>query len=352
MKHRVRWYGVLAIAAGLAVLAGCAPASWGEGVGSDPYVRKAAAEGEIQATGQARIQQIAEATLAAAVDQGKTENEQERLMLPLRASETAIAISNIQAQATSVAAQATSTASALQSTAINQAAQALATQRVDDFNMAKQQWELDRAKANARIYDGLIPIAFGLGMFGGILILIVCLWKGADLLLTVLDRRMMVKVTEYGVMVYVPNENNEWSWKPAAAIREQSYYRKRPNLNEPVPAHTFEQITPSVFRSPIIRSQRDISFLALTLVMDSIEVMGEDATTIASLERLKEAGKRWNGDARNEAVRSLEGADAVWTVNGGGTYVDKKYANLANLAAQIRGKHLKIYPPTLPTAGD
>jgi hypothetical protein len=58
----------------------------------DPYQRKALAEADIQATAAARVEREAQATLQAAREAGQTEQEIARVMAPVHAKETEIAL--------------------------------------------------------------------------------------------------------------------------------------------------------------------------------------------------------------------------------------------------------------------
>ncbi len=342
-------FPLLALLSLLASTTACVADSYGA-LPNDPYALKAIAEGGIAATESARIQQVADATLAAAVDTGRTENEQERLMLPLRASQTAIGLGNEQAAATSVAAVATATAGSQMATATGQAAILVATQRAGEMDIAQRQFELDRLRAAANIYDTVLPWIVIISMIGAIGLLFILAWRGFDWLIAWIDRRQSMRETRRGeIMIYVPRLDTWQRAEREGAFSAGIKGRALPTVR--AQTTTFEQITPSVTRSSITRPARDARGLAHTLVLDAMDVAGSDAKVIPSLAELEKAGKPWNAEKRDSAVNILENARAVYTMIGRGTYLTDEYVDLGDLEAEINGGHLS-FAPTLPMAGD
>jgi hypothetical protein len=148
MKHLLRNYcsAIFLIAI---FVTGCLPP--GEYGGTSPYEDKARAEGRIQATNAARVEQEAQATRQAAREAGQAENEIRRVMAPVQAKQTEMVL-----ESTAIANRAA--AAALDAEQTSTARQAQLADLEAEKRRIELQIEMDRRRrleANAAAWDSI-----------------------------------------------------------------------------------------------------------------------------------------------------------------------------------------------------
>ena len=322
----------------LLFIAACGNA--GDQAYSDPYSQRAAADGAIQATSVAIERERKAVEQAVQEDNQKTKNEIARIYAPLEAAETEFALSVAAGQTTREAAQATDSARMVYAQATGQSARATSTQRVADIAIENAQRKLIRQEQRAEVLDIFLLIAALIILLGGAVCAVVFFWRLPE----IYNRSKMVKVTEYGVLTY-----GQFGWQSANAQITQATTtvpRKVPQMD------IVEHLGQSVNRSRPAQSDRSLRGKVITLLQDAIELNGAGDTQIPSWTKLQAFGKRWVSETWQEPVNALEELNVVRADNTG-TFVvggPTGYVNLADLLGEIRGGHLEIIPPPLPTS--
>ncbi len=295
---------------------------------TDPRIQRAAADEAIRVTAQAQLDAQIAAAQEQAADDAKTENELERLMAPLRASQTALALANEQARATDQAARSTDIAREQYAQATDQASRATSTQYAAELSLESAQRAAAHSEQWKMVFDVFGLVAALIVLIGGAVALVALCWRLPDLL----ERLLMVKVTKYGVMVYKPT-----GWQPAGAVLQEETYRSRINMAK----QNFTQITPSVYSSST--PDRGLLDWAKVLVKDSIDILGDDANYLASVDQLQRAGRRWNAERRQAVVDAMEANQIVIGKKGSGVFL-VEYDDLAELYNDLLDGRVRLSP--------
>jgi len=333
------------------LLAACAPAYGYGAPPSDPYVQRAAADGAIQATEAARIRQAADATLDAAVELGQTEHERARLMLPIQASETALALRATEGLLTAVAAQATATAGAQQATATIQADRERATQAAIQIQATRLAndlyWEVQRESFYAVFWPAVVAVA----VIGLLFILAVVLWHGSARLLKIIEDRSRIRQMKRGEIMRL-SPGGYWEivvLNPHNLSQFMSQARPIPS-GEGDPARALTR-SGSVWASPVDRPESNAE-RALRLVQDAEVVNGANSNVLPSWPSLQAAGYDWTSGKWQSVKAWLEAARLVKSENTG-TFLVGRYACLADLRVALEDRKISLRPHApLPTAGD
>lgn len=305
----------------LFLLSACAPYV----EASDPYTQRAAADGAIQATSEARLYEMRQVTQAAAREQERTENEIARIMAPLAASQTALAVDVLRAQATDTAGRATTTAAVW-------ASAATATRQAVDLDHERAAWVMEQDHARSRFWETVRPWLVG----ASIILAYILIWRVVDLLLVLVDRKQSVHETRYGAIIgYAPTNSGEWRWQIVQPQHKELRPRRAVNVVTDLGMHG------NVLSSPT--PDRSLHGLVHKLLIESIEINGPASTQIPSWERLTDAGYKWASNTWQRAENALEEAGAV-KAEKKGTFLCEGYISLADLEAEIRGHHLQLSP--------
>ena len=324
----------------LLLLSACAP-GYGYGFSADPadpYVQRAAADGAIQATEAARVQQAAGATLAAAVDAGKTGQEQARLMLPLQASQTAISIANQQAQATATAAVATSTAVAQGATATADAYRETVTVAVLNIQATRAAgeayWEYQKLGFDmiaSRFITVSAVIAF-------LVILVIVAFEGSAIIFRRWGRLLALHKIRDVILEDTPR-----GWEilddshPVAVSSHRSAVPRAPG--EPAGVRPWGNWA---FIEQNSRDKATATGLALRLLRDGESVAGSSSNVLPGWRELAHLG--WDSPAWQMVKGLLEQARAVRSVEGVGTYVEQPYQCLVELRLALEDRKIRLAP--------
>lgn len=344
----------------LLFLAACVPYT-----PSDPVSQVMQGQAAQTNTAQAAFDESARTTEQAADDEHRTTNEIARIMAPIRASQTAMALAITAGAATSTSAAATSTEQAFQTTATNNAAVATSTQAIVDYQLAQQKQSDEERTANARYWAGFWKIVIGLLISGLVIALVVFIWRvagplGKDLgswIIEWLDRRYSVYVDpKWGRLTIWQDPNATYK----AGIISESPYRAMaphayPNLNESRPDGV-SSIGASVLSSASCRPDDSPAGLVRRLVADSIDVNGAESNIVPSWMKLKAHGFDWSSTTWENAKGALESLAIVNGRKGSRTKLVGEYHCLMDLDIAIRENRIKVRrgktSPPCPVAGD
>ena len=339
-------------------LAACdgAPGGYGD---PSPYRQKAIADAEIQETAAARVEREAQATLSAAREAGQAENEIRRVMAPVQAKQTEMAL-----ESTAIANRAAAAALDAEQTAT--ARQALLADMEAEKHRIELQIEMDRRRrqeANAAAWDSvwrwakpLLLLAIG-GAFAAFLYFLPRRWlehvirqrrqAGSILLLSDGTKIFFDERGQPEVLGSPAGGNGNGSHEPTALKSLSGVW----GSGEPVQSMG---ASGTVLISRLRAPDHSTTGLALELVQESMRTIegGAYKDELAGWRALNWPSSRWQ-----RAVGALKAAGLVETVEGQGTYLPEggRYDCLAQLEMALRSRELVLRPappPPYPAAGD
>jgi hypothetical protein len=165
------------------------------------------------------------------------------------------------------------------------------------------------------------------------------------------DRKHRLVETRQGTVAFVWDGEREEDI-PVLLVDLSSdtrYNRKRPMLDAPTQIEQVQvrSITPSgsVLESPVSRGETT-ERLVIRLLSASAEVAGDDSRKIPGWRRLKELG--FNSEKWQRAVGALVNANAVYTEQGSGTFVDARFTCVVDLLDAVKARKIKIRPSSPP----
>jgi hypothetical protein len=319
----------------LFILAACMPADL-NAPSYDPYLDAemgkmaiARSSAAIQATNEAQQRQMAQATLQAAEEEHKTEQEVRRIQAEIEGTQAAVSAQSTQAAIAFAQDLATHQAEATANAFVLAQTPAAATQTA-----LERQIRVDEAKEQrAKVMTWAIPLAMGLG------ILFVA-WKAGNFIdwrAEIMRRNNAARESRDGTLIWVWNpEIEDECWVP---LRDVPSVRRLPSGSGSdfgsAPAVEF---SPGRVTATSPAQNGDARKLAIKLVKDSISKGSADGNMIMSWHNL--AG--WTSSRWSEAVRFLKDKKAVRTVDRVGTFIE--YDSLADLLYALETNQLSPAP--------